>query len=316
MASVLVVDPRLAVPYYTYVMQGFLDAGLAGALRFERFDLPLPEGRANGAAMSFELSDRVLRLFVSAGDHPDISPEMVEWADAYGKVNLPVGEEPRPNVVAIGPIFGITLWPLPGGYLTALRMAARGAPLRTRIADMRFQAIARLPLDRYVTRPSEQRYVFHASRPWSDKHQGTNDPRERFLAACRALEVPVDGGLLQERLPLSTYVERLQRSAVAFNCPAVHKCLGWKLGEYLALGKAIVSTPLERQLPAPLLHGEHIHYVEDTVEGIADGVSLLMQDLAYRAHLEVNARRWFDEHLAPARVAARLVSTASERRSP
>ena len=47
--------------------------------------------------------------------------------------------------------------------------------------------------------------------------------------------------------------ERTARSAVVFNCPAVHGCLGWKLGEYLTLRKAIISTDLGRRLPAPLV---------------------------------------------------------------
>ena len=311
MARDLLVDPRLRVPYYTYVLRGFLDSGIATHVRFKRLDAPLGPVGSDGAAMILASPTRRLRFFVSTGDHNDINEAMLDWADAYGKVNLAFDEPPRSNLIPVGPVFGITLWPLPAGYAEAFQMALAGAPLMQRVREIRFQAIARLPFERYTARPSEPSYVFHASRPWSGKHQGTNDARERFLRACRGLGIDVDGGILDERLSLGSYLDRLQRSAIAFNCPAVHHCHGWKLGEYLALGKAIVSTPLSRQLPAPLVHGEHVHFVDDREEAIADGVASVLADASYRAHLEAGARRWFDEHLAPVRVVDRLVDVAS-----
>ena len=120
----------------------------------------------------------------------------------------------------------------------------------------------------------------------------------------------MDGGFLDDRLDLGTYIERVQRSAFVFNSPAVHGCLGWKLGEYLALGKAILSTPLSRSLPAPLEHGVHAHFVDDDVDSIRAGVELLLNDESYRSRLERGAGQWYQTHLAPARVAERLVEAA------
>jgi glycosyltransferase involved in cell wall biosynthesis len=94
---------------------------------------------------------------------------------------------------------------------------------------------------------------------------------------------------------------------VVFNCPAVHGCLGWKLGEYLALGKAIISIPLERALPEPLEHGEHIHYVDDNTEAMSEAVRTIDRDADYRHHLESGARSWYERNLTPAKIAARLV---------
>ena len=52
------------------------------------------------------------------------------------------------------------------------------------------------------------------------------------------------------------------------NTPGVSGCLGWKLGEYLALGKAIISTPIQRQLLADLEHGTHIHVVDGSEDSM------------------------------------------------
>jgi hypothetical protein len=59
------------------------------------------------------------------------------------------------------------------------------------------------------------------------------------------------------------------------------------------------------------VHGEHVHFVDDGEEAIADGVASVLADASYRAHLEAGARRWFDDHLAPVRVVDRLVDVAS-----
>jgi glycosyltransferase involved in cell wall biosynthesis len=109
-----------------------------------------------------------------------------------------------------------------------------------------------------------------------------------------------------KKYPLQEYLAKIRRSAVVFNNPAVHGCHGWKLGEYLALGKAIVSMPLSRDLPAPLVHGEHLHVAEG-LGGIEDALRVLLEDHEYRRHLETNARAWYEQWLTPVRVMDRVL---------
>ena len=87
----------------------------------------------------------------------------------------------------------------------------------------------------------------------------------------------------------------------------MHGCLGWKLGEFLALGKATISLPITRVLPAPLEHGVHLHVVDGSPDSLDDALDRLRRDHAYRRTLEINARQWYEEHLAPARLATRLL---------
>jgi hypothetical protein len=306
----LTVDRDFVVPYYTFIFRGFLDAGLTESIRFERINAPGRPATMDGTPMLLTRGGQSIRMFVSTGDSHQVDDGMFEWADVYGKVNLDFDEH-RPGFVPLGPTFGITLWPLPVGYLRLVQLARTGRVPIDRIRQLRFQSITRLPIDRYEHRPADAGYVFHASRPWRDRHEQTNHPRQRFFAACAAAGVEVDGGFLDDRLDLGTYIERVQRSAFVFNSPAVHRCLGWKLGEYLALGKAILSTPLSRSLPAPLEHGVHAHFVDDDVDSIRAGVELLLNDNSYRSRLECGAMQWYQAHLAPARVAERLVQAAN-----
>jgi glycosyltransferase involved in cell wall biosynthesis len=80
------------------------------------------------------------------------------------------------------------------------------------------------------------------------------------------------------------------------------------LPQYLALGKAIISTPLSRELPAPLIDRYHIHYVDGSVESIGAAIQLILSDDDYRKHLERNAVEYFSQVLRPKRVIERVLS--------
>jgi glycosyltransferase involved in cell wall biosynthesis len=113
------------------------------------------------------------------------------------------------------------------------------------------------------------------------------------------------------RYPLRDYLARLGRSVVALNTPAVHDCFGWKLGEYLALGKAVVSLPLTRSGPAPLVDGQELVVVDGSEEAIVAAVEGLAGDRARRHDLERAARAYYDRWLRPDAVAARLLDSLS-----
>ena len=68
----------------------------------------------------------------------------------------------------------------------------------------------------------------------------------------------------------------------------------------MALGKAILSTPLSNDLPAPLVEGEHIHFVDVTSPtALGDAIRLLLSDKAYRQHLEKNIHRYWCDYGTP-----------------
>ncbi len=71
---------------------------------------------------------------------------------------------------------------------------------------------------------------------------------------------------MASRIPFTEYMTKLKSSLVIFNTPAVFGCHGWKLAEFRALGKAIISTPLTRELPSPLEHGTHVHFVDGSID--------------------------------------------------
>lgn len=295
------VGPDLRLHYYTQLLDGLTRAPATAGIGFARLRMPDAVDSTEGCALVVARGEFERRVFVSAGDHAHLDPALVEWADVYGKVNVPLGIELPDNVVPLGPMFGTRLWGPVKRYVVAARMARGGMALRQAVNQMHFQGRGRSRISRYVPRKSDPAYVFFVARRWGPKHPEPDPPRERFISAVEALPgIEFEGGLLDgARVPHGEYLEKTARSAVVFNCPAVHDCLGWKLGEFLALGKAIISTPLTRTLPAQLVHGKHVHFIDDDPGAISDAVGLITSDHEYRRRLEVGARQWYESHLMP-----------------
>lgn len=156
--------------------------------------------------------------------------------------------------------------------------------------------------------------------------------RGEFLKACKKAGINVEGGLFyvkgesvlkempdypkykeeykdfiyESRLSMDDYIRKTKESVVVFNTPSVCECHGWKLAEYLCMGKAIISTPLTREMPAPLEHGKHVHFV-NSPEEIYDAVVKINSDEHYRKQLEEGAREYYEKWIAPEVVIQRLL---------
>ena len=85
---------------------------------------------------------------------------------------------------------------------------------------------------------------------------------------------------------------------MVFNTPAVHNCHGWKLGEYLAMGKAIISTPLSNELPAQMEHGKNIYLISES-EDFKSALLKLLSDSEYRNTLEEGAKAYYLKYASP-----------------
>jgi hypothetical protein len=328
-------DPRFAPEHATFYL-----SGLIGGLRPNDIPFSLagfPPSYDDNKPLAFVLrrgaADR--NIYIDADDMPELEPTALEWAHAYGKVNLDpslVPPEYRSRVLPIGPSHGLRLWSIRDSFTVAHRTSREGGRLAAPKEHYRrywLQARRRLGDAAYEPDRSEGRYVFYNGWLWA-KHPEANDPRARFMRACKDLrpQVEFEGGftprrrddvpgyadvISSRRYTLPEYLERVKRSAVVFNNPAVHHCLGWKLAEFLRLGKAIVTLPLSREMPFPVVHGVHVHVVDGTADSIQAAVRTITSDPAYRQHLEEGARSYYLDALTPARVLERLAGHAFDR---
>ncbi len=320
------VHPDFDPLYHGYYLQGVSETFGVRSIYFTRREFPVFRERGLG----FRLLPEGRRIFIDASDWDGYDETALEWADVYAKVN--VNEEKkakrhRDRILPIGPGFGARF--LNGHYLLKrlyYYAERRNGPVRKRWQmfkqDWR-QATQRLSISAYAPDVVEPDYIFHISSIWAPEDR-CNGNRIAFIKAAGSFPgVRFEGGfapparwdatecdpfVIRRTLPISEYLAKTKRSVVVFNTPTVLDCHGWKLPEYLALGKAIISTPLTRELPAPLIHGKHVHIVKGDVFSIREGISKIRRDISYRKHLEENARQYFLDWLRPERVIERILT--------
>ncbi len=326
----VVVDSRSDLLYGSYYLEGLRRTFGWRNMRFGTEGFPPSYEDAQPFAFRVERagtkhSRDAWKVYIAAGDHTTIDQGALAWADVYGKVNLAIDCD-HPKVRALGPSFPVRVpwrrrpW---SSRLSAVAASTKAGASNLRRGRLSLRGIGRdrVDLERYRPIPGRDDYLFFLAWPWR-KHQEVNGPRARFIEAAKQLpNVRFEGGFAPRarddvaglesmtaartyRLP--EYLDRTAASLASFQCPAVHGCLGWKLGEFLALGKAIVAIEINHRLPAPLRHGEEVWSVADDVDAYREALEHLAGDAVRRRHLETGARAYFERHLTPEATVARL----------
>ena len=313
------VHPLFSPRYYRYYWEG-LESVYGRTPKLSRKGFPELNDPKDGLAVILPSG---LRLFVAANDFAVVEPDIVDWADVVGQVNVDPAITYSPKVLPIGPSFGLpwssraslTKLVVQSGLKTSLRR------IPAMIRDYLRAHDERAPLSAYAPTGSTEDRVFFLASYWREAEHA-NERRLRYLRAVQSRpSLKLSGGFwsegglprefhdfrLDEPMGHRDYLRSTKDSVFVFNTPAVHDCLGWKLGEFLALGKAIISTPLGRTMPGDFRHGEHLHIVEDTGASILAAVQLLHEDRHYRRHLEESGRRYWDRTLRPEAVIQRMV---------
>lgn len=277
---------------------------------------------------------------VQVNDTWKLNHDLYTWCDVYGHVNANFRETPKeqyPKLVSLAPSFGIRCWSATKtitcsvlnffntqdiDYLfnTSLLRAVR------KHFGVYKRLLQRCELsDYHSTISSAEDYVFHLSTlwysdQWNRNDEGMNRARANFIRACKSVPaLNFEGGFVADKrsstqefrdclyddhpagIPLNAWIIKTLKSAVVFNTPAFWNCHGWKLGEYLAMGKAILSTTLLNDLPAPLIHGKHIHFVENDQQKMKEALVYILEHKEYRKKLEQGASEWWEQYGTPVR---------------
>lgn len=334
MDRLVALDPRFAPAHAAYYLDGLRRHTGGGPAINGKEGFPESYSDAQPLAFILERGNARRKIYIAAADESHIDVSALEWADVYGKVNLDTTLVPtafRDRVVPIGPSHRVRIWGLGETWNVAITTHRRGGQIFPSVREHYRQhwIVYRraLPSSYYEPGRVEDDYVFYNSWLWKI-HEGVNPPRAEFIRACQELDgIRFEGGftrrrrndvpgyedcLASRRYSLESFLQRIKRSAVVFNNPAVHACHGWKLGEFLRMGKAIISLPPKRELPVPLLHGHHVHFVDGGRESMKAAVHQVTGDPTYRRRLESGARSYYESYLAPERVIGRLADIAFE----
>ncbi len=332
--SKVVIDPRFRMSYASFYLEGLTKVYGVGNIHYELQPDYLYNNKYDyDKGFSFIVDKK--KVYIDFGDSSEISSVHYEWCDLYAKINCFESDLVLfSKLRAIGPSFGINI--LNTYYLKVLTKVffAKNKPVKFSdyVKDYLFLLIRRKPLNSYLGSKSDIDYVFSISTLWYDKltAETTNLLRGQFLTICRKIFKKNEGGffyienvnvlkefpqyinyksiykdfIYSRRISPSRYISKTKKSCVVFNTPSVGGCLGWKLGEYFAMGKAVISTPINHSMPKNLT--DEIVFVENG-HSIEDSILRIKNDSEFRKKLELNASAYFENYLRPSAVIKSLI---------
>ncbi|KAF2342007.1 glycosyltransferase [Flavobacterium tistrianum] len=309
--------------YDSYYIQGLNEIYKNFEFNVSKF----PQFNQDTFAVIIEEENKSKKIIIDSRDSSEINTPELEWCDVYGKINyntkdIPVSDEKK--IVPIGPSFGVKIWNL-GETLyflsfNFLRFRKNITNKREFLANY-WRQYKRLELKKYQYVKSSSNEIFFMNSIWKKENE-TNENRALFIEACKNnSNLIFEGGfaartngdnlgfdklVYSKKIPLNIYIEKIKNSAFVFNTPAVLSCHGWKLGEFFALGKAIITTKHYNVLPENLEDKKHVLYIENNDE-LQKSIAKLTDDPAFKNSLEVESRNYFDKWLTPKKVILRLV---------
>jgi hypothetical protein len=105
------------------------------------------------------------------------------------------------------------------------------------------------------------------------------------------------------------YLAAVRQAAVCVTTTGLHGSIGWKLGEYVALGKPIVSERIEHRVPGDFCAGKNYLSFSSDDECIAM-VDALLADPARRTAMAAHNRAYYQAHLRPDQLVLNTLRTA------
>lgn len=110
------------------------------------------------------------------------------------------------------------------------------------------------------------------------------------------------------------YVAAVKAHAICIASTGLHGSIGWKLAEYVALSKAIISERLIYQVPGNFQGGQN--YLEFTSpESCVEAAIQLMQNANLRSELMLNNAVYYHAHLRPDALMLYALLSAMKRKS-
>jgi glycosyltransferase involved in cell wall biosynthesis len=341
MKTKVCIDPSIGIWYSSFYIKGLQDRfGKENVLfsakyfnNLERkkdpysFDKHLPFVVVSSNSM-------VQKFIIDFGDSSLVSEIAYKWCDKYAKVNFNLEKTEKKyleKMISIPPGFGIKIWNFFetayycfSNYILIQFKSSPLVNLKTHLIDY-FRQFRRDSIEDYVNssvllNSNKKPYVFLIANLWHHKNclEETNLFRKAFIEACKTSNCDFEGGFssvekdhpqreefknlfLKKRYPINEYIKKTKLSAIVFNTPSVHNCHGWKLGEYFAMGKAIISTTLSNNLPEELVHGKNIHFISNISE-LKIAINFLLDNSGYRMILEQGAKEYYSKFVSPQKV--------------
>ena len=331
----VIIDPNHNILYSSFYIKGLMDMFNKKNIAYSSeyfFKLnKKKESNSFDHYFAFVLLDSQDNIFkkivIDYRDKRSINKSAYNWCDVYAKINYlssSTPEEFKIKIISIPPSFGIQIYGVRKSiYYSIINLfksfSRLSTSIRSFLASYKRQFF-RSCLISYKPQHANENYVFFISTLWNHDYcvKNTNLQRASFIGECKKnSSITFEGGffslssnpqyslykdiIFTKRYDNCEYIKKTKKSLFVFNTPTVHECHGWKLGEYLALGKAIISYPILNNLPVPLVHGQNIHIVDNENE-LKQAIWTLIHDNDYRIKLENGAKTYYKSYCSPVTV--------------
>jgi len=339
----IIIDPNHRILYSSYYIKGLIEIFGKGNVLFSA--KPFRELKVQEESHSFDQyfafivkSETIKqKIIIDFRDKRSIKQSAYKWCDKYAKINYCKETTPQhfqEKIISIPPGFGIKLWPFhKTAYYALVNLIKSWNRLstdpRTFIRNY-INMYHRPAIDDYITKvATNENYVFFISNLWTHTNciENTNPKRYMFIKNCISNpKITFEGGLvasidnpeytkykkhiITKAYNVFEYLHKTKQSILTFNTPAVFDCHGWKLGEFIAMGKAIISSSLTNELPSALDDGVHLCIANSDSE-IYDAIEKIRSDNSFREKLEANAKKYYNEFSSPSAVIKLILNTKS-----
>lgn len=334
------IDPRCQILYASYYIVGLYEKYGEQNVKFKSsYFKTLPyKGRIDydqffAFVVLEEASQKTIRVVVDYGDQNYIRENAYSWTDVYAKINISKDSKiVKEKLISIPPSFGVNIWEKHFNKYMAISnfvkcLFTRPVSVKTFLGS--YKASEHRERIEVYTKPvitENDNYVFFVSSLWTHQEciELTNPLRYTYMKAVKENVEIFEGGfvsnirneesdkykdmLYQKFINPIEYVSKIKKSLFVFNTPAVHNCHGWKLGEYLAMGQAIISTPLSNKLPIDLRNNDDIIIVHNSTE--IESAIIKLKDKNFRARLHTNAKAYYNNYASPTAVVTLIINSA------
>lgn len=319
-----IVDPTCNILYASYYLKGMSDIP-GSKIRFK--NAPFAQLKHKNQYLCFIVKKGTLskKIVIDTSNLKTIDLVAYDWCDIYGKVNLHPDDLDKDKIIPVGPLTAVQIYGLPKSIWLGAVNFLKG---RKKIKDLRwffsnyYGQLKRPKFSDYKSLASKNDYVYFMSPLWK-KEPRCNTYRSNFIDVCKEnSNIQFEGGFaprtksdipgfekntLISRVEVKEFLEKTNRSMQVFHTPSVGECNGWRLAEYMAMGKAIISTPFKRELPGNFVNGIHFLQTDGSKKDLNDKVNLLVNDLSLKESLEKNVKEYYNNYLEPKEVIESLI---------
>lgn len=114
--------------------------------------------------------------------------------------------------------------------------------------------------------------------------------------------------MFQDDRGLRGHLESSKRCLINVSTIGLHDSTSWKIPEYMAASRCIVSEPMTYETPEPLVEGKH-YLAFRTPEGCVRACEELLGDAAMANTMRREAFAYYENHVRPAQLMLRSLQT-------